>query len=104
VVVEAKRDTVSLGTDAFHVFVGPSDTEFFDAGMRRTLLERIAEETGGKYYTPQTVSNLPEDLKYTGAGVTLTEERDLWDMPFLFMMMLGLIGAEWAFRRRRGLV
>jgi hypothetical protein len=102
--VDARRDTVALGSDDFHVFVGPSDTEYFDAGMRRTLLERVAEETGGRYYTPQTVSNLVEDLKYTGAGVTLTEERDLWDMPFLFMMMIGLVASEWAFRRRRGLV
>jgi hypothetical protein len=84
--------------------VGPSDTEFFDAGMRRSLLERIAEETGGRYYTPETVNRLPEDLRYTGSGVTLTEERELWDMPFLFLMLVGLVGSEWGFRRKRGLV
>jgi uncharacterized membrane protein len=104
VLVEAKRDTLSLGTDAFTLNVGPSDTEFFDAGMRRTLLERIAEETGGRYYTPETIASLPEDLRYTGSGVTLTEERELWDMPFLLLMLVGLVGSEWGFRRRRGLV
>jgi hypothetical protein len=40
----------------------------------------------------------------TGAGVTLVEEMDLWDMPALFLLMLVLMGAEWAYRRLRGLI
>jgi uncharacterized membrane protein len=102
--VDARRDSTVLGTGVLHVQVGPSDTEFFDAAQRKPLLERIAEETGGRYYTPATVSSLPEDLRYTGAGVTLTEERELWDMPILFLLMMGLVGSEWYFRRKRGLI
>ena len=64
----------------------------------------MAEETGGRYYDPTTVDRLPEDISYTGAGVTLTEDRDLWDMPILFFLLVSLIGAEWWYRRRRGLV
>jgi hypothetical protein len=36
--------------------------------------------------------------------ITMVEERDLWDMPILFLMLIGLIAGEWALRRRRGLV
>jgi hypothetical protein len=104
VVVDARRDSLSLGTGVLHVQVGPSETEFFDAAQRSSLLQRIAEETGGRYYTPETVASLPEDLRYTGAGVTLTEERELWDMPILFLMMMGLVGSEWFFRRKRGMI
>ena len=50
------------------------------------------------------MSNLPEDLRFTGAGVTLTEERDLWDMPIVLILILGLLGAEWGYRRLRGMV
>jgi uncharacterized membrane protein len=102
--VDAMRGATQLGNGALHVQVGPSDTEFFDAAQRRPLLERIAEDTGGRYYTPDNVSSLPEDLTYTGAGVTLTEERELWDMPILFFTLMGLVGAEWFFRRKRGLI
>ena len=49
-----------------HVRVAPSDSEYFDAAMRAPLLRRISEETGGVYYTPQTVSSLADDVKYTG--------------------------------------
>jgi hypothetical protein len=64
----------------------------------------VAEETGGRFYTPETIADLPEDISLTGAGVTLTEERDLWDMPILLILLLGLMGAEWGYRRTRGLI
>ena len=40
----------------------------------------------------------------TGAGVTLVEEMDLWDMPILLLLLLVLILGEWGYRRVRGLV
>jgi uncharacterized membrane protein len=93
-----------VGTDQLRLRVGPSTEEYFDANLRRSLLERLAKETGGRYYTPETVASLPEDISLTGGGVTLTEERDLWDMPILFLLLVALVGGEWIFRRRRGLV
>jgi hypothetical protein len=35
--------------------------------------------------------------------VTVIEERDLWDMPILLMLLLAIIAAEWGYRRVRGL-
>ena len=101
--VDAGRDTVAFGTGETAVRVAPGPDEFRDPHQRRSLMERIAEETGGRYYTLETVSRLPEDLRYTGGGVTVTEERDLWDMPLLLLLLAGLLGAEWAYRRKRGL-
>ena len=101
--IQATKDGRTLGTDVAHVKVAPSDEEFFGAGRRTQLLQRIATETGGRFYTPETVGTLADDISVTGAGVTLVEERDLWDMPVLFLAMLLLMGAEWAYRRRRGL-
>lgn len=103
--VEAIRgEGLPLGSDQVYLRVGPSTEEYFDAGLRRPVLERLAEETGGRYYDASTVSTLPEDIRFTGAGVTLTEERDLWDMPILLILLVALLGGEWVYRRRRGLV
>jgi hypothetical protein len=104
IVLEAARGETSLGTQVLHLDVGPFDGEYFDAGLRRPLLERLADETGGRFYTPATIETLPEDLQFTGAGVTLVEQRDLWDMPVFFLLLIGFVGAEWVFRKRRGLV
>jgi len=102
--VDALADERPFGAAATQVEVGPSDEEYFDAAQRRALLERVSEETGGRYYTAASSNTLPEDIQYTGGGVTLTEERDLWDMPLLLLLLVGLLGAEWGFRRTRGLV
>jgi hypothetical protein len=74
-----------------------------NAQMRAPLLRRIAAETGGRFYTSANLDRLPEDLVYAGRGVTLREEKDLWDAPALFLLLLALLAAEWAYRRVRGL-
>jgi len=103
VVAASGGDESELGRDALPLLAGPAHREHFDPGMNAPLLRRIAEETGGRFYTPETASQLPEDLTYTGAGITLTEELDLWDMPAFFLLLLLLVGAEWGYRRARGL-
>ena len=86
-----------------HIRVSAGDGEYFDAAMRAPLLKRIADETGGRFFTPANAASLPEAISYSGRGVTVVEERELWDMPVLFMLLVGLVFGEWGFRRARGL-
>ena len=101
--VEATVDDELLGEDTAYVQVAPSESEFYDSTMRASLLQRVAEETGGRFYTPDTVDNLPDDIQYVGSGVTVVEERDLWDMPALLILLISLVIGEWGYRRFRGL-
>jgi uncharacterized membrane protein len=77
--------------------------EMFGAQMRAPLLRRIAEETGGRFYTLANLHRLPEEIRYSGSGITRVESYDLWDMPLVFLLLVGLVGAEWGYRRLRGL-
>jgi uncharacterized membrane protein len=101
--VEATRGGKSLGIGTTQVRAAPSDAEYFDATMHAQRLQRIADETGGRFYTPETIAGMPEDLRYTGRGVTTVEERELWHMPIVLFLLLGLMSAEWAYRRAVGL-
>jgi uncharacterized membrane protein len=104
--VDAARssgDQKTLGSGTVHVRASAGDAEYFDAATRGSLLKRIAEETGGRFFTPANAAALPDAVSYTGRGVTVVEERDLWDMPFILLLLLGLLGTEWAYRRVRGL-
>ena len=101
--VEATADEELLGEDTVYLQVSPSDSEFYDSTMRASLLGRVADETGGRFYTPETVSSLPDDIQYVGGGVTVVEERDLWDMPVLLLLLVSLVLGEWGYRRYRGL-
>ncbi len=101
--VEASTDGELLGEDAAYVQVAPSDSEFYDSTMRAPLLRRVAEETGGRFYTADTAAALADDIQYVGSGVTVVEERDLWDMPALLLLLGTLVLGEWGYRRFRGL-
>jgi len=39
----------------------------------------------------------------TESGVTQRDARDLWDAPAVFLALVLLLGAEWTWRRYRGL-
>jgi len=101
--VEASRAAKALGKGSTHLRAAPSDAEYFDATMHAPRLKRIAEETGGRFYTPETVVGMPEDLRYTGRGVTTIEERELWHMPIVLLLLVCLVCAEWGYRRAVGL-
>jgi hypothetical protein len=101
--VEARREGGAMGESSGYVRAAPDDSEYFDAAMRTPLLRRIADETGGRFYTRDTVGSLAEDLKYSGRGVTVVEERELWDMPIVLVLLVGTVLGEWSYRRARGL-
>src|SRR5919107_3889015 len=100
--VEASRAGKALGLGTTQVRATPSDAEYFDATMHAPRLQRIADETGGRFYTTETVNGMPEDLRYTGRGVTTVEEHELWHMPIVLFALIGIVCAEWAYRRAVG--
>jgi uncharacterized membrane protein len=101
--VDASRAGKIIGAGVTHLRAAPGDAEYFDATMHAARLKRIADETGGRFYTTETVAGLPEDVRYAGRGVTTVEERELWHMPIVLIALVGLICAEWGYRRAVGL-
>ena len=67
------------------------------------VLRRIADATGGNAYDIADLERLPEDAELTRSGVTARASSDLWDAPLVFLLFLGLLGVDWAWRRWRGL-
>jgi uncharacterized membrane protein len=103
IAVDGDREGKPIGTNVAYVRAGAGDAEFFDPTMHEAPLRRIADETGGRFYTTATVAGLPEDVSYAGRGVTSVEERELWNMPIILIMLVGLVCAEWGYRRAVGL-
>ena len=103
ITVEAVRGDTSLGRSTTHVNAGPGDAEFSEATRQMPALQRLADATGGRAYTPETAEQLLEDVKYTGRGITSVEERDLWQSPLVLLLLVSLLGAEWGYRRAVGL-
>lgn len=102
--VTASRNGRTLGAALAHVQSSAADAEFFDPQMRESTLRRVASETGGRVYSRASAATLPDDISVLGRGETLTELKDLWDMPIVFLLLIALATVEWLVRRRKGLV
>lgn len=89
--------------DTSYLRVADLNTEYFDAEMRAPLLQRMAKETGGRFYTPATTGTLAEDVALSKHGVTVVNQMDLWDMPAVLLLLVALLAAEWSYRKARGL-
>jgi uncharacterized membrane protein len=101
--IRAEQDGHALGEGVAFLHAGDLGAEYFGAALQEGTLRRVARETGGRYYTPSTLRTLAEDVTFTESGATVVEYRDLWDMPVLLLVLIGLLSGEWALRKRRGL-
>jgi hypothetical protein len=102
--IEARKGDRVVGRGVSHVTASTADLEFFDPQRRASTLQRIADETGGRFYTAANISSIADDIGMLGRGETVREQKDLWDMPIIFIMLILLACLEWLYRRRKGLV
>jgi uncharacterized membrane protein len=78
--------------------------ENFHTVQNRDLLEKLASETGGRYWKPEELSRLPNEISYSDAGISVRDIKELWNMPAVFLLLLLLMAAEWLLRRKWGVV
>ncbi|HML18248.1 MAG TPA: hypothetical protein VK419_14560, partial [Bryobacteraceae bacterium] len=102
--VTAVRDGRELGRDVLTFERMDGVAENFHSNQNRALLERLANQTGGQYWTPDHVNTLAQSIPFSEAGVTMRETKDLWDLPLVFFALLLLRFSEWWLRRRWGIV
>ena len=100
----AKRGDKELGRDSITFRRDDGVAENFRVEQNRELLEKLAQQTGGQYYTPATASKLAKEIAYSEAGITVREMKDLWNMPVFFLLAALIRGTEWILRRRWGVI
>jgi hypothetical protein len=94
----------SLGSDVLTFERQDGVAENFHTAQNRRLLEQLSSETGGSYWKPSDVKNLPRDISYSEAGISVRTTKELWNMRIVFLLLLGLPIAEWLLRRKWGVV
>ncbi len=78
--------------------------ENFHTEANRSLLDQLAKQTGGRAWTGGNLKDLPRDISYSEAGISVRSIKELWNMPIVFLLLLGLPIAEWLLRRKWGVV
>lgn len=70
--------------------------------QNRALLTKIADETGGRYFTlEEAAAGLPQFFDTSAAQSVPVDERlrTLWDRLWLLYLMVGLLSIEWLTRK-----
>jgi hypothetical protein len=93
-----------LGRDVLTFQREDGIAENFHSEQNRALLEQLASETGGRYWKPSELKNLPRDITYSEAGISVRTTKELWNMPIVFLLLLALPTTEWLLRRKWGVV
>jgi hypothetical protein len=99
----ARRGATEVGADSSETTVAPYRMEFEDPAPDPELLEEIAQESGGRFLPLDRLGELPELLDPKPVVSRSVRELPFLESPWLFLLLLTLLGAEWALRRGRGL-
>ncbi|HVG27743.1 MAG TPA: hypothetical protein VM865_09070 [Acidobacteriaceae bacterium] len=78
--------------------------ENFHTAQDRRLLEQLSSQTGGRYWNASDLKDLPRDISYSEAGISVRSTKELWNLPIVFLVLLALPLAEWLLRRKWGVV
>jgi len=83
---------------------GAQNREYLRPVQNEPLLRRIADVTGGRYWSSDDVAGIANALTFTGSGIRSVKLLPLWYMPALFALLLALKLGEWGLRRAWGRV
>jgi uncharacterized membrane protein len=100
----AGHEQEEIGRDTLTFRREDGVAEGFHTSQNRELLQKLSDQTGGRYYKPSDASKLSSDITYSEAGITTRETRDLWDMPIVFLLAMAFRSGEWLLRRKWGVV
>ncbi len=101
---DARRGDQFFGADSGRFSAGEFDIEFQHTRMNQEMLQKIANLTGGEYFTSDTISQLPERLQVEGRQKMQITEINLWNEWLTLALLILLLSIEWTIRRRRGML
>lgn len=99
----ATQGNDTLGTYRTSFQVQDRPVEYYNASLDARLLQSIASQTGGRYYPLSRIGDVPDDAVYVEGETSFVEQKELWDVPFLFMLLCTTLAVEWFWRKRKGL-
>ena len=105
---QAETNGRILGKDNGSFNIGEIDIEMINSVMNYSLLNLLANETGGEFYSSDNYSPLLErlnDLKINSSKERIvTSEISLWSDTWMLMIAIFLFSMEWFIRKRNGML
>ncbi|MEZ6041329.1 MAG: VWA domain-containing protein [Planctomycetaceae bacterium] len=78
--------------------------EMTETSANESLLHQMAFVSGGTFLREEQLSELPDRLRPFSHGKIIESETEIWQTYWWFSAIIALLTAEWALRKRAGLL
>ena len=103
-IIEGKNSASDNG----RFFIGETPIEFLQTSMNEKLLSEISNLSGGKFYYPDNISTIFEDINsnsnFKRIAKTLVTRDELWENPIFLILSILFFSTEWFIRKRSGMI
>lgn len=90
----------TVGERETGVALNPLEDELKSLSVNRDVLEKIAKWSGGKVITVEELPAFVKSLPDTKLPMMETRSDPLWHSPWVLILLVVMLGIEWALRRR----
>ena len=101
-------DGKQIGEQTGRFAVGGTNVEFLETKMNKPLLQRMSNQTGGRYYDGNTLGTLPDDIRalsnFQPRERVRTSEFELWNISWMLALVVVTFSFEWFLRKRAGML
>jgi hypothetical protein len=105
---EASEDGILLGKDNGNFNIGEIDLEMINPVMNYSLLNLLAHDSGGEFYTPDDYKQLIQKInhlnKVSSKEKIVKSEITLWSDKWMLIIAILLFSLEWFIRKRSGML
>ena len=105
---EAYEDGILLGKDNGNFNIGETDLEMINPTMNYSLLNLLAHDSGGKFYTPDNYKPVIQKInrlnKVSSKEKIVKSEITLWSDKWILIIAILLFSLEWFIRKRTGML
>ena len=90
------------GSVEFNVAADPVEDR--DTAAKLDIAEAVAKASGTAVVAPTDLAGLVDNLSAPEISRIVSREMELWDTPFIYLLILLFLGLEWVLRRRENLL
>ena len=93
-----------LGVDEGSFSIGEYEAELLETKAQIGLLRMIAEKSEGEFFFSDSTMALKDRVRYSTLKIQRSIDVELWNRPFVLVIVLGALVFEWYIRKRKGMV
>ena len=100
---QAWRDENSIGIASKEIYISPVNAEYLSSRQDYHFLETLAKVSGAAYTTADSLGIITTQIDLTSHIKQFESNFELWYRLPVLLVLLSLLTAEWAIRKRKGL-